>query len=395
MARHRAIYPLTTILTITTEEVVRDFYAAVNLGIRTGDTTSLDNIVFEDVGIHGGPATIAPDRAGLARYVNSLHATSPELELSVVDIVSAGDRSLVDIAIEGADEGFFLGNSMSDISLWGEIDAVRVSNRRIVEYWSGANGMALFEPLAQSSFTETNSDRTFALDRLTILPGESFVAEGTDESRWLYLESGQLTISTTHMDWVPSVWSLEPDLAEKLLYVDDFHSVPTWSRTELRNEGSEIANLLVLTVGLSTMATPRIDPAHPKGQSTTHPGQELPSWWPGVQKRIDGEAMVKSLAGNLMTTISVGEWNLTFARATLAPGSVYSVSEVEGMHLMTVNDGSLVLSTIIRDGDNARGMNHLDAGEGAVLHPGTDTSLSNTDAEPVVITIIAILPAEA
>src|SRR5215204_30681 len=71
MERHRALAPLITLLAIATgatlfatgwtlaspavadtrpvaaEEIVRDFYAAINLGIRTGDTTSLDNIVLE------------------------------------------------------------------------------------------------------------------------------------------------------------------------------------------------------------------------------------------------------------------------------------------------------------------------------------------------------------
>jgi hypothetical protein len=423
MAQHRALAPLMTLLAIATgatlfatgwtlsspavadprpfatEQVVREFYAAINLGIRTGDTTLVETIVLEDGVVHGGLATLAPDRAGLTRYVKSLHATAPQLELSVVDIFSAGDRSLVDIALAGADESDLLGSPIPDIALWGQTDALRVSDRKVVEFWSGANGMALFEPLAQATFAETVADRSVALDRLTILPGESFVAEGADESRWLYVESGQLTISTIHLERAPSIWAKESDLVERSLVPDDFVSVAIWRRTELRNAGREQASLLVLAADLTTMAPimrmapPGMDSVYPQGQSTTDSGRNLPSWWPGVQKRTDGEAMVKSLAGNVLSTLPVGEWSLTVARVTLAPRSVYSVNDVEGMHLMTVSDGSLEFSATVRDG--YKSLRHVEAGAGALLDLGTVASLTNVGADPVVFTTVAILPAEA
>jgi hypothetical protein len=416
MERHRALTPLITLLAIATgvtlfatgwalaspavadprpyatEQVVRDFYAAVNLGIRTGDTTVLDDIVVEDGVVHGGLATLAPDRAGLTRYVNSLHATTPHLELSVVDIVSAGDRSLVDIAIEVADDRDFLGSPIADVSLWGRTDALRVSDRKVVELWSGANGMVMFEPLAQVPFPEMSSNRAVALDRLSILPGESFVAEGADESRWLYVESGQASISTTHLDWASSAWGPEPDLAEKALVAGDLLTVPTWSRAELRNRAREPATLLVVSTVLTTMASARMDPAYPQGQLTTYPGQKLPSWKAGVQEQANGEAVVKSLAGDAMMSLPIGEWSLNVARATLAPRSAVSINEATGLHVITVNDGSLELNTTVRDSDKTP--RHIDAGAGALLDLGTTASLSNIEAEPVVITIIAILPAE-
>jgi hypothetical protein len=417
MAQHRALAPLITILALVTgatlfatgwtlaspavadprpfatEQVVREFYAAINLGIRTGDTTLVNEIVVADGVVHGGLATFAPDRAGLTRYVQSLHATAPQLELSVVDIVSAGDRSLVDLAIAGADESDLLGRQISDIALWGPTDAIRVSNRKVVEFWSGANGMALVEPLAQETFAETVADRSVALDRLTILPGESFVAEGADESRWLYVESGQLTISTIHLERAPSIWAEESDLVERSLVPDDFVSVPIWRRTELRNAGRGAASVLVLAANLTTMATPGMVPVYPQGQSTTYSGRKLPSWRPAVQERTDGEAVVKSLAGNLLSSLPVGAWSMTVARVTLAPRSVYFVSDMEGMHLMTVSAGALEVSATVREG--YKSLRHVEAGAGALFALGTVASLTNSEAGPVVFTIVAILPVEA
>jgi hypothetical protein len=136
-----------------------------------------------------------------------------------------------------------------------------------------------------------------------------------------------------------------------------------------------------------------MDPAYPQGQSTTYPGLKLPSWWAGVQETTNGEPMVTSLIGNAKSTLPEHGGNLSIARVTLAPGSVYSVNEVKGLDLITVNDGSLELSTTARD--SVRASHHLDTGAGVLLDAGTVARLSNVEAEPVVITIVAILPGDA
>jgi hypothetical protein len=63
--------------------------------------------------------------------------------------------------------------------------------------------------------------------------------------------------------------------------------------------------------------------------------------------------------------------------------------------LIAGNAGAFVLSTAVRDLDELHVFRHLDASQGAHLDPETVASISNVEEEPVVLTIVAILPAEA
>jgi hypothetical protein len=197
------------------------------------------------------------------------------------------------------------------------------------------------------------------------------------------------------VDMAPSIWAQVPDLVKRPLVAGDLIPVPIWRRTELRNDSREPANLLVLTVGFTTRGTPRLDPAYPQGQSTTYAGQKSQSWWAGAQVRADGEATVTSLAGNMKTMLPANGGNVAIAKATLAPGSAIAFDELNGPYLIAGNAGAFVLSTAVRDLDELHVFRHLDGGQGAHLDPGTVASISNVEEEQVVVTIVAILPAEA
>jgi hypothetical protein len=253
----------------------------------------------------------------------------------------------------------------------------------------------MYEPLARAPFPEMSADRAVALDRLSILPGESFIAEGREESRWLFVETGQIALSAKRLDWASSEWSLAPEIDSQPLASGDLLAVPVWSRSELRNDGREQANVLVLAVGLSSRATPRLDPAYPQGQSTTYAGLTLPSWWAGEQERADGDALVTSLVGNMMTTLPANGGMLAVAKVTMAPGSVITLDKLEGPYFVSVNAGSLELRFVVPEPDGLQEIRQLDADIGTHLDSGNKLSLSNIDAAPVELTIFAILPAEA
>ena len=82
---------------ISTEEpseaVIRDFYGAIDVALRTGDTTRLGKHVAPDLVIHSQPPGISPDLIGLERYLSTIRTTLPRF-LAAVAWRLASVRSL-------------------------------------------------------------------------------------------------------------------------------------------------------------------------------------------------------------------------------------------------------------------------------------------------------------
>jgi predicted ester cyclase len=91
------------------EHVIHDFYRAVNEVLRSSDATALDRIVAPDLVFHPPSARIAPNRAGLERYLTGIHDTFPAFQIRVEDVVSDGDRAVARVAGGSETPGGFLG----------------------------------------------------------------------------------------------------------------------------------------------------------------------------------------------------------------------------------------------------------------------------------------------
>lgn len=114
-------------------------------------------------------------------------------------MITVGDQALVHLSVRGSNRARFLGDPLRDgSSPWGMVDAMTVAGHRVVEYWSGATGLALLESLGQASFTiDAPSKRLVSLDRLMIPPGASFAARGAAEARLFFVEAGTVTMTST------------------------------------------------------------------------------------------------------------------------------------------------------------------------------------------------------
>jgi hypothetical protein len=380
------------------EVVVESFYAAVNQAIRSGDTSALDATIDEHAEMHGSLASIAPDRAGLTRYLLSLHASNPQLELRVNGMTITGSRAVVDLDMLGADSGSFLGGSLPKSGRWGATDGLRIGNGRVLELWSEASGVALLETVAQNPTTfATVLPRNITLDRLTIEPFGSFVAAGKNEMRWLVGESGNLTITskTTRYDLIRAPLSLEPD--RRSLKPGQLLPLPAWSQTEVRNTGKVTGTLLVLKIASQDPST---------GSSSSHylstpptPGDDsLPGWWGGSVRLSQGIVSLEPVTSSGLEALPSDHLNVTLAQATLTPGALLSDIEVTGPTLLAVKDGATDL--VFDDGstaiDPAKAGYHniiqLMPENGAVIPPGSRAYLHNPSSEPIVVTFIALLP---
>jgi hypothetical protein len=394
---------------IATEEVVRIFYSAVNLAIQTGDTNALESVTARNLSIHGPLSSVAPDQAGLSRYLAALHATSPELELTIDDLAASGDQALITLSAHNVGEITFLGSPLQGIERWGQVDALRVRSHRVIEVWSGADQPALLEPMAEAPFAHDDDSRmTMSLDRLTIQPGGSFEAVGEVEARWLYVEAGSVTVETNSATVdltrvIPGELSAntgESGPHQAMLNVGDFLALPVWSQTEIRGIGSEPARLLVLAIGHALPRSATMNPAYPQGQPSSIGPSDPPKWWTGAQQAAVGDATITSLTGTPEFALPSDQVSVNVGRVILPPASMFS-TETAGVEVFSVTDGVADLITTAKPPRVYcgpywnRSSPALGEETGVLLSSGTDITLINRGAEPVALIIFAILPAVA
>jgi predicted SnoaL-like aldol condensation-catalyzing enzyme len=397
-----------------TEHVVRDFYAAVNESIRTGNVAALDEVVADDLIAHSTLATVAPDHAGLVRYLTSLHTTFPHLQLTVTDVVVTSDRAIADVAIENGAAGMFLGGTLRGGEPWGETDAFRITDHQISELWSGPQEVVLLESGAQAPYQVLDPpERTITLDRLTIPVGASYAASSTEEQRWLFVEASTVTAAsarherTTAMELglTGNIAQFEPRPTEQrnpaTLETGDLVALPIWSQTEIHNIGVEPASLLVLAAGSPiAIGNMQTDPAGHGGEISTDAIAGWPGWPGGTVRISESGATLASLTGNTTTKLSDKRTVVAVGQAVLAPGSAFAV-QVAGPHMLVVDSGMLDL---ISEGEPARihqgsgadlNAGALGPGAGALLRTGSVAHFLNPGDEPTVVTIIALIPSSA
>src|SRR5688500_12407806 len=150
------------------EAVIRDFYDAIDVALRTGDTTRLGKHVAPDLVIHGQPPGISPDLIGLERYLSTIRTTLPEWRLQVKQVFVTGDGAVAHIEEISQNPGDFLGLRFAPPAFWGQFDVFRIENNRIVELWRTPSSSIVTAPLKQVSLGVSQSiSGRFSLERLS------------------------------------------------------------------------------------------------------------------------------------------------------------------------------------------------------------------------------------
>jgi predicted ester cyclase len=155
-------------------DVVLQFYDAVNAALRTGDPAAIDVVVAPDFVEREPVPGTPPDRAGLGRYLTSLHAAYPGLQLTVEALTADGDLAMARVATHGGERGAFLGIPLtSRLPLWGRVERFRIAEGWIVERWADADALSLLQPLQQAQVEGRSPQRQIvSLARFTVAPGE-------------------------------------------------------------------------------------------------------------------------------------------------------------------------------------------------------------------------------
>ena len=394
--------------TADTEAAVRAFYEAADAAIRTGNLDDFAAAVSPAFVDHAPPPGVAPDRAGLARYLAALHATSPHAEIAVADLVAVGDRALVRVAVRGAVPASFLGlPPEEEPSLWSSGDAWRVAGGRVVERWGDANRLVLREQLGRIDLrSPLPTFQVIALERLSVAPGARLETELPDEARLLYLEAGALAVavapgspgsallsSAGTADAAGRPTEVGPGGSARLR-AGDLLTLQPLTAYALRNDATVPAAALVVAVhrpGAAAYATARCDsgvrgprPACEAGATPT------PSTFVG-----------RRLAGGLATALPPGAVAVAVGRAVLAHGADLAVPAAAGPVLLYVEAGTPDLETGVgaawvgRGGSGQRraaATESLGAGDGVLLEAGTAAAVRNRGATAATVLVATLLP---
>ena len=127
------------------EAVVRRAFGEVAMG----DMNIVDEIIAPEFVRHdlaGGPEAHGPD--GVKRLIAGLRAGFPDLQTTIEDIFSDGDRVVVRFTASGTHSGPFMGIAPTGReATWSGVNIYRVSGGRIRETWQLPDGLGLLRQL--------------------------------------------------------------------------------------------------------------------------------------------------------------------------------------------------------------------------------------------------------
>ena len=127
------------------EAVVRRAFDEVAMG----DMTTVDEIIAPEFVRHdlaGGPEAHGPD--GVKRLIAGLRTGFPDLQTTIDDIFSDGEKVVVRFTASGTHSGPFMGIAPTGrAATWSGVNIYRVSGGRIRETWQLADGLGLLRQL--------------------------------------------------------------------------------------------------------------------------------------------------------------------------------------------------------------------------------------------------------
>jgi len=127
------------------EAVVRRAFDEVAMG----DMTAVDEIIAPEFVRHdlaGGTEAHGPD--GVKRLIAALRSAFPDIQTTVDDVISGGDRVVVRFTARGTQSGPFMGIAPTGReATWTGINIYRVADGQIQETWQLADGLGLLRQL--------------------------------------------------------------------------------------------------------------------------------------------------------------------------------------------------------------------------------------------------------
>jgi steroid delta-isomerase-like uncharacterized protein len=116
--------------------------------MNEGNEEVIDEITASNFVDHDPLPGTSPDRDGLHDFVKQVRSAFPDLEATIDDIVTEGDRVAVRSIVRGTHEGDFMGIAATGKKVeFANYDFVRIENDQAVEHWGTIDSAALMEQL--------------------------------------------------------------------------------------------------------------------------------------------------------------------------------------------------------------------------------------------------------
>lgn len=380
-------------------DVVERFYDAVNEAIATGNPATLRHVVNPSFADENPLPGVAPGRAGLEAYLDSLHDADPGLQLEADVLISSGDQVMARVQVSpGAAVSPRVAAFEALRAVWSPIEVFRVADGVVVGRWSHTDGLMLAQCLAEQTLAlPIPTPRVVSLMRVAQVPGTRWDAPRVAGPRLLFVEAGVLEVQAVLAPAGDGAQSQLPGSMASDNRRDDApqrtHRVslaagmswqaPAGVSMSSTSTGSTEAHLLVVTFS---------EPKIPNGTFPEPEAGTLPS---GVTAQV--------LAGDLATNLGTGAVTVTLEQIAVAPDAGLNLWSTEGPILLAVQTGQLETTTRgtswvrrSRDGISvATRASTQTTDNGMFLQPGGMVALRNGEQHPARALVVTIQPTGA
>jgi len=351
--------------------VVRQFYAAVNATLATGDPAPVAALLAADfAGRATGSGATGEE---LVHRLLVLRGTFPSLRLVIEDVRENGEQVFACVRVEGADRGAIFGVTVSRTpASWTGLDIFRVAGGRIAERWTTGVEPALPETLARLPLPDPPAEANVGLARLTFAPGAHEPEAALPGPLLLAVEAGRLTVTAfggaTSTSGAAAATAV-PEGGVVELGPGDGLLLPPAAHYAVRNAGTSSAVALALALVPRGMSLPADDAIR----------------WLGAGSP---DVVVQPLAGGVTTDLPIGAAEITLGRLMLHPGDALAADVPLAPALLAVEAGVLTLAA-------TTGATTLSAGQGTLPGFASYPNLRNAGDGPLVVLLVTYTPSGA
>ncbi len=352
------------------EAVVRRFYAAVNETIATGRVDGLKQVVDASYTDRSPIPGERPGRQGLGERLLRLHASDPNASVTVDSLISAADSVVVRISIDSTRDEALAGLPVANRPRWWpQVDILRIRQNRIVERWSGLNGLAVIDPPVSVTLKLPQPARRLHLERVSLAAGAALRLPGDEGPRAILSEQGTTVVA------LENIGTADTGPRQRSVAAGDVLALPAGPDIFVRNLSSTASSFVLLTALVLPPAVP---------------GAGVVQTWPeGVTVTAIAPAVrVQPIGPGAIVTLS---------HATLLPGAQLTLERSDGATFVSAAAGSLDIATVNGWVTREQGTwtatsagNELSSGQGVAVAGSGPLLLWNDSTEPARLLAVTI-----